>query len=224
MWHNYLRTGVIAAVLCGVPVTSAGDQTSCVIELDVYGPKGERLNFEIKAISFYGDQTKDNERHGRILYKGGRALFSSERLPAVFNVTLTGEAYMARFRRVVDLKYVVEAPSCRTRVTLRHGIDDSDVDLSFTSVAGHIKGCDLSKNWWVRLMPMFGAITPGSALDGFLDSSAGSFTVNGAIEGVRHLVIIGKGTEPVSVTAVDVVSNSRTDVGEIDVSKSCAKK
>jgi hypothetical protein len=91
---------------------------------------------------------------------------------------------------------------------------------------GRLKGCAFDEDWWVRSSPLFSAPPKPdpdlfSTFDAYVEPATGEFTI-GARHGVRQLIVVGYGPDPVKVFAVNVEADiARADLGDFDLSDSC---
>jgi len=110
--------------------------------------------------------------------------------------------------------------SCRLRTSLFFGESDKGVDVSGVWVTGRLSGCKFVGDWWVRAAPMFGGHDRVHVVDGYVESD-GTFWLVLEVYGVRHLLIVGKGKEPLKVIGVDVTIGQNIKLGVVDLSGQC---
>ncbi|MCB9384256.1 MAG: hypothetical protein H6509_06555 [Bryobacterales bacterium] len=114
---------------------------------------------------------------------------------------------------------------CRQRVSLFVNVDQLQEDSLFVSfIKGKLVGCRLAGDWWLRGAPLFQG-NVYAYLEGDLDASDGAFWIQ-AVEPVRHILIFGRGQEPLFTTAVDVSLTASgmaqdMDLGAVDIGSSC---
>ena len=201
------------------PACGFGKSLECFVDLPVYDAKGHRLTFEVISVAPEGGdeigllQLKD--RRHRMIARGDRLYF-----PRVWIgrkriiVTLRG-------RDGVTLRRKVALMGCRQTTALQHGTADSGADVDWTRVTGQLTGCDFSSGWWVRGLPMFpNQDAAYSYPTGYVSPADGSFWL-AVSDGVRHILVFGRGNKPVKVIAVDVIAGQDNDVGTVDVADLC---
>ncbi len=70
---------------------------------------------------------------------------------------------------------------------------------------------------------MFGGHDRVLVIDGYVQSDGAFWLVLDAY-GVRHVLIIGKGREPVKVIGLDVTVGKKIDAGVIDLNGQCPRQ
>jgi hypothetical protein len=192
-------------------------QQTCVLDLSVFDPVGVRLSFSITSVRLQGTgpNFKDDPK---LLARVQGTNKDQLSLPSdwiswgVVEITL-------RDPQGHTLKTDVPLYGCRQKVTLRYGINDTNQDIRIATIYGRLVGCRFDSSWWIRAAPMFGLA--GVAHDGYIRED-GSFDLTANMQGERHIVIVGKGTQPLITTAANVISGGgRTDIGMIDLGKVC---
>jgi len=70
---------------------------------------------------------------------------------------------------------------------------------------------------------MFGGLTDARVVhEGYLHKADGSFRITASMQGERHIVVIGRGRDPVISLGVDVVEGGQhNDVGTVDLRGKC---
>lgn len=114
----------------------------------------------------------------------------------------------------------------RESFVVDENLPTGDMAVDWFERSGRLKGCSLDKDWWIRSSPLF-AIPPRidpdlfSTFDGTIEAATGEFTIRARF-GVRHMLVVGRGNEPVKVFAVNLDAGSADhDLGEFDLSDAC---
>lgn len=222
-----LLMGMPAAVGCCEPLPP------CFVDLPVFGPTGDELEFEIVSVSVEGmpgvdllSTTQRRHRDYRVFARGSR-LYYGRILVFKWPLQVTFRDVKGRVLkggRVVT--QVVPMFDCHQRFSLQIGEVDTGSDVSPTRIEGRIVGCELNDDWWIRALPMFGGqeMMRQTIYDGYIDRANGSFRIQAPMRGERHIVIFGKGKEFVHAIAVNVTAGKpHTDVGVLDLNRSCPK-
>lgn len=208
----------VLALFLGAFASAAAAGQPCVLELPVYGPKGDRLPFRVVEVRAEGGRgpnilslkLKEMWAKEERLYFTERAL-----LGRVLEVTLED----ARGGRISESIFLTQ---CTQRASLRYGSSEAYGDVYANVIRGRLTGCRFDRDWWVRAFPMFGAVAPIAALEGYVFPD-GSFELSGQMEGERHIVVFGKGKQPVRAIGVDVTNAQVANAGEIDLRGACPK-
>ncbi len=114
---------------------------------------------------------------------------------------------------------VISITACQGRVSVEYGERDTGADVAWSVVNGQLRGCQLKGDWWIRAMPMFGCHA-GQSFEGYIDPTSGRFSF-ACSRGERHIVIVGRGKEPIKAVAVDVVAGGDNDMGVVDITGLC---
>jgi hypothetical protein len=211
---------VIFLLLIHIQVCRAQEpQAPCVVDIPVYSPSGTILPFRVTEVNTSGEKTVNllTEKNAgvKITNNGRTIVFSSERIISRnIDVVLKSPTALTLTTRIT-------VTSCRLRRSLFIGQSDVKADVTGIGLTGKLKGCSFGGDWWVRAVPMFGGHDKDFVIDGYVNSS-GEFWLVFAYS-VRHILIIGKGNDPVKVLAVDVLTDKRIDAGTIDLSGQCPK-
>ncbi len=192
----------------------------CILDVPVYGPFGDRLPFRVTRVTpvgAEGDKSFDllsTKVDGIIATSNGdRIFFPSDRILGRFiEVTLEGPK-SARITTKVALM------ECRQRRSLFFGQSDLGFDVNGVGIRGRLSGCRFTGDWWVRAVPMFGGPEGAPVTDGYVLSDGSIVLTVGP--GVRHLVVVGKGKQPLRVMGVDITVGKLHDIGLVDLSNSC---
>jgi hypothetical protein len=190
----------------------------CSVELPVYDPVGNRLDFEIAEVRPENEKQIDllavSDPEFRMTASGDRLYFPRGLAEgAAIYVTLRSASGVKMTTRVALL-------GCRVRVSLQNGQLDNGADVGWDTIGGRLSGCSLDGDWWVRGMRMFGGEGEALTAHHYIDPADGSFWL-GVLRGVRYIVVIGKGSQPVRTLATNVISGGENDVGTVDLTGLC---
>jgi hypothetical protein len=128
--------------------------------------------------------------------------------------------------RIVDGKglpfeIVFSFSECGQQHTVVLGRRESGGGEGHSVVTGRVKGCIEYRDWWVKLMPMFGmneqALNPESSIN----QRTGAFSISAFLPGVRHILVIGAGNSPIAVHGVNLVEGGQIKLQDILVSRKC---
>ena len=215
--HTGLWISCLSLLLLAIPA-HAQPQRPCFLELPVYDPLGNRLQFRVTRVSPDDKPTLNllTLRPKDIAANEDRVLFSDH--------SLLGRILLVTLETAKGITITQSLPlfQCPQRLSLRYGESTTGADTRAEIIRGRAVGCAFIGDWWIRAMPTFGASVFPTALEGYIDSS-GSFSLTGQMHGERHLVIIGKGKEPVRVFSADVTSGKVNDLGIVDLTGRCPK-
>lgn len=209
---------VCSAALTLASAAGASLVEGCLVQVPLYGPKGERIDAKVSRV------TVDNGRAVDVL---------SSRAPTQIRVRVLGDsiAFPKRLLRQT-LRVTVTTPTgstiaarvplfaCRQRTSIRTGLLEAAGDFYAITVKGRLTGCSLSGDWWVRAMPMFGSQFHAAIYEGIVEPD-GTFFLSGNMSGERYIVVIGRDGKPVKTIAVDVVEGGNNDVGAVNLRGLC---
>jgi hypothetical protein len=233
--------GLSAMLFLGATVGRAA-RPECFVDLPVFDPFGNKAAFEIIEVQVV--QSDDEEGGPNLLTSGdqnGLASAEGDRLffpkgwlggQRLLHVTLRSldlaglkEAlHMPRLKTPLTLRKTIELTGCEQRTSLRVGVSHTNWDITVATIEGHISGCQLDSEWWIRAVPMFGGHVERSTYEGFIHGNDGSFSVTAHMRGERHILIVGRGKQPLMAIGVDVTAGGgKTDVGVLDLSAACRK-
>jgi hypothetical protein len=220
--RHVLLKCLIRALLLAQVTLAVEPPPPCILEVPVYGPFGDRLPFKVTGLAFEEGGRKVDLLGRQIdgiafTSKGDRVFFSSDRIVGArpINVTLEGP----NGARITSEMIV---SGCRARRSLFFGQSDLGDDVNSVPIKGRLSGCQFVGDWWVRAMPMFGGQLGTAVEDGYVGSN-GSFWLSLGTTGVRHLLVIGKGRDPVKVIGVDITVGKQHDLGTVDLTGDCPK-
>jgi hypothetical protein len=228
---RFLRLRLTCVLLLGLALVlfagSSFAQTPrppCTLDLSVYGPAGNKLDFGIAGVTRADDNSIDfltAPEEFRMVVDGSRLYFPKSAVNGL-QIELTLEIRQGRGRRAVRTLPLL---ACEQQATVRYGQMDAQVleDASVSSAEGRLFGCQLDGHWWIRATPMFGTPEQSIALQGYVRRSDGYFRIDFS-EGVRLIVVVGKEKEPVKAFAVDVTLGAKNNLGDIDLSGSCPNR
>lgn len=209
----------LLCILLPMAAYTAGPESECFVRLPVYGPHGDHLPFRVASVRVDVKDgidllsTDDPKRHARA--DGEKFYFPKPLLHTPVRVTLQNDQGDIATGRIV-------LTSCKQRASLRYGELDSGGDVAWTSIRGRLSSCAFDGDWWIRATPMFGDVFSSPAFDGQI-AADGTFSVP-VEEGVRYIIIVGKGNQPVRTCTFDVTRGGlANDVGNIDLSGACPK-
>ncbi len=212
------RLQVLMLVLSAGVVAAADQRPPCSLDLPTYDAVGNRLAFKIISVSprEEGVNLLTSKPRGFSLVVDENRLYFSENLIAKgpFKITL-GDQTGRRLTRSVVLT------GCQGRISFQYGERATALDVGWVTVNGRIVGCALHGDWWIRALPMFGG-HDGPTFEGYIDAKTGRFSLN-CIRGERHIVIIGKDTQPLRVLGTNVIMGGKNDIGTTDLSGLCPK-
>lgn len=192
-------------------------QQSCFVEIPVFDARGNPLPFEIKSVmSEQGDinlLTTEQKDYRMTAYRD--KLYFSERLlgRSGFDITLEYEKRKLRTR--------IALMACQQRTSLQYGSLDTGADVAWSVVKGRVSGCQFSGEWWIRAVPMFGGHEGISYHEGYIHPADGAFHIVSSMGGGRHIVVIGKGKDPVRVVGFDVFIGGKNEMGTVDLAGTC---
>lgn len=209
----------LVLMLTASSACAQGLHPPCVLEVPVYDATGNKLDFSITAVTREDDKNVDFLKAPddfRMTVSGNRVYFPKN-LARGLRIELTLEG-----RKRGRLRKDVPLLACEQRVSARYGELDSGADVSISTAEGHLSGCRLDGDWWIRTMPMFGTADESRAIEGYVRTTDGSFRVDFP-SGERLIVVVGRDREPVKVFAVNVTAGARNNIGNVDLSGSCPK-
>ncbi len=210
----------LSVIMMGSAPHASPPRLGCVLEVPVYDPHGSRLRFRVNRVAVRdGNMTRDllgKQVDG--IYttaSGDRVFFSTDRIVGkrAIEVSLEGP-------NGTRISSHVLVTACRQRRSLSFGQSDSGLDVAFVPLRGRLVGCSYAGDWWVRTMTMFGGHDGTTAEDGYVEKD-GTFTVEVAPLGVRRILVIGRGGQPVRSIGVDVTVGQSIDVGLINLTGAC---
>jgi hypothetical protein len=212
---------VIAAVTCLAWVLGASlvAAAPCIVSIHPYDQKGNRLDSVISDALYLPDDNRafvlPKLRKSRIRIEKGRLILpiapdAGQPIQVVINVKGGG--------RIVE---TFEFVHCGQRFSFANGLSEEGGGEGFSFIHGGLSGCVEYVDWWVRMMPMFsfGSQVPIPEAD--VDVKSGKFTVQGFIRGIRHILVVGRGSEALQAVGVNVVSGGAVAVQALDVSGQC---
>jgi hypothetical protein len=189
----------------------------CFVDLPVYDVRGARVPIKKVSIRLRGaseDIPKQRLDEVGMEYRDNRLYFDSKVIPTVVELRIDLQPD-GLVRRTVGLA------ECESRASSQYGELHSGADVWGTGIQGRVKGCAIGEDWWVRIMPMHGGPDEW-AFEGLVKKS-GEFSVVGSVRGERHLLVFGRGREPLKVIAFDVTEGGKNDVWVVDLSGACPR-
>lgn len=219
MLHATTARLLLLAVI-GLAVAGAGaaqDLPLCFLEVPVYDAQGNRLQAQISAVTFEGRSTSllTAQDEYRVAVRGSmiyfpKLLIGMRRL----EITLTLDGRPRMKRRVALM-------TCEQRTSLQQGTRSTPYDVAWTTVSGRLTGCQLTGDWWVLAAKMFGVQETPTVHDGIVRLSDGRFSIDSSFEGQRHVLVVGRGKQPIKTIAVDVVVGGKNELGDISLQGLC---
>jgi len=204
-------------LMCSATSHAQEPSMACPVDVRVYSPSGDLLPYKIIQVTATGGHAGNllkAKKADVVLSNNGKTIvFPSNRI-----VTREIEVVLEDQRKqTLTTRFIVN--SCPLRRSLFAGASPILADTTGFPVSGQLKGCSFDGDWWVRAVPMFGGQEKLFVIDGHV-SSGGRFWLTLAYS-VRHLIVIGKGKNPIKVLGVDVATDQPIDAGLIDVSNQC---
>lgn len=192
------------------------------MDVPVYDPQGNYLPYQVSRV-FIEEEKKTLDLLGRtidgmsITSSGSWILFSTDQIVRgrTFKVTLTSP-------RRKPITQEVFANSCQARWSIVSESLDQGADSAGVSIRGYLSGCQFSKDWWIRLMPMFGGQNHYVGEEGHVRESGFFDFGYSAGSGDRHLMVIGRGKEPIKVIPANIVLGGPViNLGIVDLKGFC---
>src|SRR5260221_8784459 len=215
-----IKSIVLVLLMSACAAHSDEPPPPCILEIPVYSPLGDRLPFKVTRLSIKdGDGKIDllgKKTDGMaITSKGDRVFFSYDRIVGASRIEITLEGPDGA--RITSEMIVT---ACRLRRSLFFGQSELGIDVSSVSIRGRLSGCQFGGDWWIRAMPMFGGHFGAALEDGYVEVD-GSFWLRVGAVGVRRLVVVGKGNQPVRVIGVDITVGKENYLGTVDLTGLC---
>lgn len=234
---DVLRLIVLAAAVPAIGCTQPV-KTPCVLEVAAHNPAGLEVSASIRSVSpegmpgnllDLGDDLRSalgRNELGRfflgIAVEGQRVFFPRDLADHMIpiQIVVSGEGGGSTLATVT-------LTHCRQRVSLFVDVENPP-DARFVSfIQGKLVGCRLTGDWWLRGMPLFQAeVYP--YLEGHVTTEDGLFWIQ-ASEPVRHVLVFGRGQEPLFTTAIDVPLSpigvgQDIALGNVDIGSSCPEE
>lgn len=202
-----------------------GAEPACVVDFPVYDATGNRLDFKVTRVSPVDDdslnllQMQLPKPYGTAV-TGSRVAFilpdPREIMGRAVVVTLANSDGVTLTTRGVIMR-------CPQRMSVRYGEAEALGDLAWVTATGRATGCRFEGDWWVRAMPMFGTSLGAWVAEGQIGAD-GSFTISGGMKGERHIVVLGKGKQPVRAVGIDITVGGTNNIGTVDLSDFCPEE
>lgn len=191
--------------------------SECGIDLPVYDPAGQLLPFTVTRVA------PEQRSEMNLLESKPRLFDSAKGRLMLLDKTLLGRAFLVTLENGEHktITHRIVLMQCSQRVSLRFGVAEGYGDLEFQRIQGRLTGCQFG-DWWIRALPMFGASSPPAAIEGFIRED-GTFSMSGAMSGERHIIVVGRGKEPIRAFGLNVNASRLNDAGSVDVSNGCRK-
>lgn len=197
-----------------------GKLPPCYVDIPLYDARGNRLSYTVVAVTPEGEKTVDllkfPQPQYRIVRSGERLYFSKE--------WVGGRPIEVTLRTPMGEEVVrIALMDCQQRTSIQTGRIETGLDSPVSTVRGRLTGCPIIGDWWVSAMPMFHGQEYPLLHEGVVQPD-GAFRIISSFEGRRHIIVVGKGKDPVKAFAADVVAGGgEVDVDTIDLSGSCPK-
>jgi len=192
----------------------------CFIDVPVYDAVGAKKRFSIVAampeIAKHLDLLTIDDIKYRAKAEGQRLYFPHQLIGSRARLTLKNPEGQKTFAWIAFL-------DCQQRASVQYGTLDSGDDVASTIVTGQLKGCQQPGDWWVRVIPMFGGHEGHLIHEGYIDPPKGVIRIASTIIGGRHILIIGRGPDPVYTTALNITAGAKNDLGVVDLRSHCPK-
>lgn len=227
--------GIPMIALLVVATACGSDLPECFVEFAGYDTAGQSVNtiriVSVKPGTMYevdwdGPEALGAEEHRALIEARGSRLYFTEDLLYGWpiGVTLESDSGAVAQQEV----YLFACHQRRDSVFFDGQRHYRAEESTWFESRGRLTGCALDEQWWVRSSPLFGVAPEsgpllGSTHDGYIEAPAsGEFSIR-ARHRVRHMIIVGKGADPVKVFTADLDagSNASVDLGEFDLSDSC---
>jgi hypothetical protein len=185
----------------------------------VYDSTGSRIDSQAISVSYREggaelDLLSEDRGASRVIVAGDRVNFPEVWVGRTVEIT-------SRLRNGENLRTRLPILACVQRTTLQSGEAESGGDSGPSVVSGRIAGCRMDDSWWIRAMPMFGGDAFRPSFEGQIDPSSGKFTMIASFRGERHVVVVGKGKDPVRSIGVNLRSGRNNDAGVVDLTGLC---
>lgn len=214
---TYTSTAVALLTCCSV---FGASKSACFADIPVYDAFGNKLPFVIASVFKAGEQQLgdllqlQNQRYG-LKAVGPRLYYPEPAIGTLLEVKLEGP-------NRVTTKTQVAIHACHQRSSVQFGRLDTGADVRTSTLNGHISGCNLVGDWWIKATPMFGEYAEAGAYEGLIGSD-GAFDITASMRGGRYIVVVGKGREPVKAFSAEVSIGGKNDAGIIDLRGFCPK-
>jgi hypothetical protein len=219
------RTLCLRATLLLLAIGRIAHAQDCerVVDVPVYDSAGHRLAWTIDQILPSGFSAQNAPEPANRAAAGFHPRIEGQRITGL----TPGREYVLRLRGPDGQTALRKLPvfyTCRQRASQvmdlsppRGSIGDSEHD----AVRGRFTNCRFAGDWWVRLTPMHGPPQGSDALEGSVQED-GLFEIPGHFPSARYTIVLGRGSEPVFVSAVNLQrSNSPTNLPPISIAGAC---
>lgn len=194
-------------------------QSKCYVDLKAFNPEGLAVFGTITRVSAHSAES-DRGEHGQ----------KAKTIPTIKGMRISfdtpPETGQQLSLRIVDGKglpfeIVFSFGECGQRQTVVLGRREIGGGEGHSVVTGRVKGCIEYRDWWVKLMPMFGMNEQALNPEGSIDQRTGAFSISAFLPGVRHILVIGAGNSPISVHGVNLVEGGQITLRDIVVDHKC---
>jgi len=210
--------GIVLSLTCSSLLWA--NKPACFADIPVYDAFGYMQPFVISSVfkageRHLGDLLRLKDRRYGLLSVGERLYFSESAIGALLEIRLEGPNGAMTTTQVA-------LNTCAQRSSVQYGGLDSGADVRTSSVTGHISGCNVNGDWWIKAIPMFGEYSQVGAYEGRIRTD-GMFAIVASMRGGRYIVVIGKDREPVKAFSAEVIIGGKNDVGDVGLRGLCPK-
>lgn len=194
----------------------------CVYHIPMYNAVGVAIPFTIVSVTPEGSNANllgASDISVRFVAQGERLYFSEKLLRRGVPIVKLG--FQIKGERAVLIRRL-PLYSCSPRWSLSVGELDSGLDVSSSIATGRLTGCEISGDWWIRLIPMFGS-QEGSLIHEGVVRGNGEFEVDASFSGERHIMVVGRDSTPLKVIGVNLTRGGKNRIGDVAMAGSCRK-
>jgi hypothetical protein len=197
--------GILIGNLFGAP--------HCRLTLPLFDEIGRPIDKTVLEIRGEGrNENLIGPPHSIFSIRGGEIIFPAKVIGRTINVVMMsakGKVY----------KWVV-VMACIQRTSLQTGQSDAGPDVSWSRASGVFSGCALHGDVWVRMVPMFDS-HKGLNHEGVVEGRTGQFSITSNFSGERHILILGRGKDPIAVFGVNLTVGRDNPLGEFKLNRPC---
>lgn len=194
-------------------------QSKCYVDLKAFNPEGLAVFGTITKISAYSARSGSGQHSQKAetipIIRGMRISFGTPPEP--------GQQLSVRIvdGKGLPFESVFSFSECGQRQTVVLGRRENGRGEGHSVVTGRVKGCIEYRDWWVKLMPMFGMNEQALNPEASINQRTGAFSISAFLPGVRHILVIGAGSSPISAHGVNLVEGGQITLRDILVSDKC---
>jgi len=209
------------ALIFAILLASASLAQGCTLAIQGVDPEGAPIDVKITSITRFDDPGVDLLKMGRAsgwLRVSGSKINFKQISPGVNLLITISRPKESRSIELARIPFF----HCGQTATVVMGQRAPDPHAPFNEVRGKLEGCNCAEaDFWARLVPMFGAAGEPRWFETKVDSPNCAFSIFGAMRGIRHILIVGRGSDSLQLRDVNVSVGPPMDIGSIDVSSSC---